>query len=294
MRKNRSITSLAATLFLLLSLLLAVVPAQKTTPPATSQLSQAEIDRVIRAFSTKETEFRRALNDYAFKRDATMQTVGMGGQITGEYRRVSSFTFDDSGVRFEKISFFPMSTITEVQITNEDLEDLGGVNAFALEAGKLNQYTFNYAGKERIDEIDTYVFDVVPKVDLKSNKVSERFFMGRIWVDDRDLQIVKAKGKGVPEGKQRFPVFETYRENVDGKYWFPAYVYSDDSLVFPGGQVVRMRMVIKYTDYKRARADVKVIDGDVVDETEPQTKPTPKPTPTPTPTPTPSPTPKKP
>lgn len=264
------------------------VLAQETKSQITkNQISQAEIDKIIRSFSVKETEFRRALNDYGFRRDATIQTIGLGGQITGEYRRVSSFTFDDSGVRFEKINFFPMSTITELQITQEDLEDLGGVNAFALEAAKLNQYTFSYVGKEKIDEIDTYVFDVVPKIDLKSKKVSERYFMGRIWVDDQDLQIVKAKGKGVPEGKQRFPVFETYRENVDGKYWFPAYVYSDDSLVFDSGQVVRMRMAIKYTDYKRARADVKVIEGDVIDETQPQPKATPTPAAKPTPTPTP-------
>jgi hypothetical protein len=259
-------------------LLQLTVLSQQTKPQVTStQLSQAEIDKIIRAFTTKEAEFRKALNDYGFKRDATIQTIGLGGQITGEYRRVSSFTFDDSGNRFEKINFFPMSTITEVQITNEDLEDLGGVNAFALEVTKLNQYNFTYAGKERIDEIDTYIFDVVPKVDLKAKKVSERYFMGRIWVDDRDLQIVKAKGKGVPEGKQRFPTFETYRDNVDGKYWFPAYVYADDTLVFSNGFTVRLRMVIKYTDYKRARADVKVIEGDVVDETESKPKPTPTP-----------------
>jgi hypothetical protein len=271
--------SLLKLVFVFCLLQLAVL-AQQSKPQVTStQLSQAEIDKVIRSFTAKETEFRKALNDYAFKRDATIQTIGLGGQITGEYRRVSSFTFDDSGNRFEKISFFPMSTITEVQITKEDLEDLGGVNAFALEAAKLNQYNFNYVGKERIDEIDTYIFDVVPKVDLKTKNVSERYFMGRIWVDDLDLQIVKAKGKGVPEGKQRFPVFETYRENVDGKYWFPAYVYADDTLVFSNGAAVRLRMVIKYTDYKRARADVKIVEGDVIDETEPKPKPTPSPTP---------------
>jgi hypothetical protein len=249
------------------------------TGVASSPLSQAEIDRIIRAFSQKETEFRRALNDYAFKRDATIQEIGLGGQIAGEYRRVSSFTFDDNSNRFEKINFFPMSSLQSLQITKEDLEDLGGVNAFALEAAKINQYTFAYVGKERIDEIDTFVFDVVPKVDLKTKKVSERYFMGRIWVDDQDLQIVKAKGKGVPEGDQRFPTFETYRENIDGKYWFPAYVYADDTLVFSKGPAVHMRMLIKYTDYKRARAEVKIIEGDVEDKTEPQPKPTPTPTP---------------
>lgn len=255
-----------------------VISAQEAKSQIKSvQLSQAEIDKIINTFSAKEVEFRKALNNYGFKRDATMQTIGLGGQITGEYRRVSSFTFDDSGVRFEKINFFPMSTITELTITNEDLEDLGGVNAFALQAAKINQYNFSFVGKERIDEIDTYVFDVVPKIDLKSKNESERYFMGRVWVDDLSLQIVKAKGKGVPEGKQRFPTFETYRENVDGKYWFPAYVFADDKLVFSNGYVVRMRMVVKYTDYKLARADVKVVEGDVEDLSQPQAKPTPTP-----------------
>jgi len=277
MRRLLNLALTFCTLFAVSSLSFAQQTAK--TQSSSSQFSQADIDRIIRSFTTKETEFRKALNDYAFKRDATIQTIGLGGQVTGEYHRVSSFVFDDSSRRFEKILFFPMATITEVQITTEDIEDLGGVNAFALEAAKLNQYTFNYVGKEKIDEIDTYVFDVVPKVDLKAKKVSERYFMGRIWVDDLDLQIVKAKGKGVPEGKQRFPTFETYRENVDGKYWFPAYVYADDNLAFENGYVVHLRMIVKYTGYKRARAEVKVVEGDVEDESQPKPKPTPSPTP---------------
>src|SRR5438874_6469882 len=123
-----------------------------------SNLSQAQIDDIIRKFAAKETEFRRALNSYAFKRDALIQVLGMGGQVTGEYHRVSDFTFDDQGNRFEKINFFPMPSFSG--ITPEDLEDLGGVNPFALEASKLNQYNFKYVGKERIDELDLFVFDV--------------------------------------------------------------------------------------------------------------------------------------
>lgn len=259
----------------------AAATTARSAPPA-------DVNRIIRAFSAKETEFRQALNKYVFKRDATVQSIGMGGQITGEYRRVSYFTFDDSGQRFEKISFFPMPTLQELVITNEDLEDLGGIQPFALEASKLDQYNFTYVGKERIDELDLYVFDVAPKVIPK--RVSERFFQGRIWVDDQDLQIVKVRGKGVPEGDQRFPTFETYREQIDGRYWFPTYTYADEDLVFPGGNVVHMRMLVKYSDFKRGQADVRIIEDDegggpgVEDQTEPkpQSKPTPAP-PTPTP-----------
>src|ERR671939_55376 len=110
----------------------------------------------------------------------------MGGQIAGEYHRVSNFTFDNTGNRYEKISFFPIPTFPGV--TAEDIEDLGGVNPFALEESKIDQYNFTYVGKEKIDELDLYVFDVAPKIVPK--KESERFFQGRIWVDDHDLQIV--------------------------------------------------------------------------------------------------------
>jgi hypothetical protein len=233
----------------------------------------ADVERIIRTFTAKETEFRQALNAYAFRRDATVQTVGMGGQITGEYQRESQFVFTAQGERFEKIMRFPQPTLTEITLTQEDLEDLGGIQPFALEASKINLYNFTYAGKERLDELDTYVFDVAPKTVPK--KVSERFFQGRIWVDERDVQIVKVRGKGVPEGKQRFPTFETYREQIDGKYWFPTYTYADDELVFSNGQTVRVRMLVRYTDYKRFGSKVKIIEEGTPGEAPPEPQPAP-------------------
>lgn len=232
--------------------------AQQTASNTTSQpvntgpgaLPQPKIDEIVRTFAAKETHFRQALNSYAFKRDALVQTIGMGGQVTGEYHRVSYFTFDDAGNRFEKINFFPMPTLTELQITAQDLEDLGGINPFALEASKLNLYNFKYIGKEKIDELDLYVFDVGPKIAPDPKKIKDRFFQGRIWVDSQDLQIVKARGKGVPEDKNnRYPTFETYREQIDGKYWFPTYTYADDELTFASGDVIRLRMLVKYSDF---------------------------------------------
>ncbi|HEV3468427.1 MAG TPA: hypothetical protein VG148_03845 [Pyrinomonadaceae bacterium] len=227
-----------------------------------------DVGRIVRAFTTKETEFRRALNGYTFQRDAVIQTIGMGGQVTGEYRRTSQFVFNDAGERFERITYFPLPTLTEITFTQEDLEDLGGVQPFALEASKIDRYNFAYVGRERIDELNLYVFDVTPKTMPK--KVSERLFQGRVWVDEEDLQIVKVRGKGVPEGKQRFPVFETYREQIDGKYWFPTYTYADDELVFEGGHTVRVRMKVRYTDFKRFQGKVRVIEeGDPGDVDEP-------------------------
>ena len=217
-----------------------------------------DVQKIIRAFTAKETEFRKALGEYAFKRDAIIQTIGAAGEVTGEYHRVSSFVFTDQNERFEKITYFPPPTLTELTFTQEDLEDLGGVQPFALEADKIDQYDFKYMGKEQVDELQTYVFDVAPKVLPK--KVSDRRFEGRIWVDQDDLQIVKVRGKAVPQGKQRFPLFETYRQQIDGHYWFPTYTSADDELIFPKGQVVHIRMVVRYTDYKHFGSKVKVTE----------------------------------
>jgi hypothetical protein len=251
----------------------------------------ADVERIIRAFTQKETEFRKALNEYGFRREAVVQTIAWGGQVSGEYMRVSRFVFDDSGNRFEKILKFPIPTISEIQITPEDLEDLGGVQAFALESSKLGEYDFAYVGKEKIDEVDTYVFDVTPKIlsdkarlaALKKAKKFERYFQGRIWVDDHDLQIVKARGKGVPEFEQRFPTFETYREQIDGKYWFPTYTYADDELSFKTGQTVHLRLRIKFTDFERLRGRASVIEQGDTDEQKEKDREPAKPAPTPTP-----------
>lgn len=267
-------------LVLCLSTLGAAAQTSKVVP---TNLSQAEIDRIIKSFTGKEAEFRDALTSYVFNRSAMFQTLGMGGQITGVYRRDSFMTFAKDGSRFEKITFFPMPTIKDVGISPEDIDNLGGTDQFAIEYSKVNSYRFDYVGKERIDELDLYVFDVSPKVLPDPKKSSVKFFSGRIWVDDRDLMIVKSKGKAVPEGKnkdgieQRFPVIETWRENIDGKYWFPSYSQSDDELVFDSGQSVKMKVRVKYTDYRLGRSEVIILDDEEeVKEEKPAMTPTPK------------------
>lgn len=244
-------------------------------------LPPAEIDRIVKSFTAKEAEFRNALRSYIFQRKAVLQTIGMGGQVTGMYRRESQMNLTGVGERAEKILYFPMPTLSEIQITPQDLEDLGGVNPFALDPSAVAQYNFTYVGKEKVDELDLYVFDVAPKV-MPTIKSKIRMFSGRIWVDDGDLQIVRSKGKAVPEDKNnKYPVVETWRENIDGKYWFPSLSTSDDELVFGSGQVVKLKMRVNYSGYTVGTSDVKILTEET--EEEPPTKPaaTAKPTPTP-------------
>jgi hypothetical protein len=243
-------------------------------------LSQPEIDRIVQKFTENEAAFRSALTQYVFNRSANVSTLGMGGQVTGNFRRDSYMALTESGQRIEKIVFAPIPTTPPGFITPEDLEDLGGVNPFALEPSAVSNYNFTYVGKEHIDELDLYVFDVVPKFIPDPKKSKLRLFTGRIWVDDHDLMIVKTKGKAVPETKEnKFPVVETWRENIDGKYWFPTFASSDDELFWDNGTSVKLRMRVKFSDYRLAHTDVKIIGEE--EDVKPEAKPSPTPTPTP-------------
>jgi hypothetical protein len=119
----------------------------------------------------------------------------------------------------------------------------------------FSKYHIRYLGKETLDEIPCYVFAVKPK----TLEQGQRYFSGLIYVDDRDLQIVKSYGRAtglLKKGSdQQFPKFETYREQIDGKYWFPTYTMANDTLMFQGGPQP-IRMTVKYEDYKQFKSDV--------------------------------------
>lgn len=243
-----------ASLVLTLSFIFPAAFAQqnKSTPPA----KQPSIEEVIQKFAAAETENKIARNNYTFTQDYDVMTLGEAGSITGRYRRTSDIVFDNKSNRIEKITYFPQSTLTEISITKEDLQDLGGAQSFTFTLEELPKYNITYIGKEKIDELNTYVFAVKPKEFRKG----ERYFDGKLWVDDVDLQIVKVAGQAVPEDeKNQFPHFESYRENVDEKYWFPTYVYADDVLEFKH-QSVHMKMVVKFTNYKKFSGTIRVLD----------------------------------
>ena len=129
---------------------------------------------------------------------------------------------------------------------------------FVLTTAQLPKYFIRYLGKQNVDEIRCYVFAIKPK---KMEK-GQRYFEGEIWVDDRDLQIVKSYGRGVGiVGKNNaFPKFETYREQIDGKYWFPTYTRADDVLNFDSGPQ-RIRMLVRYENYKQFKSEVNIQYG---------------------------------
>lgn len=227
-------------------------------------------EEIIRKFTQKESELREIWKEYAYMQESKLQVLGPADTISGEFFQVSEFVFNDAGVRIERIIKAPPSTLDQagLTMTAEDKNALVNLQPFALAAEELPNYFVSYVGKEKVDDLNTYVFDVIPKVmsnkkeleRLRKQKIEGKFFQGKIWVDDEDLQIVKTAGKTVPEFQQRFPKFETYRENIDSRFWFPTYTYGDDILEFERFRV-HVRMVVRYKNYRRFTSDVKLLEG---------------------------------
>lgn len=254
----------------------AAVSAQTASTVTKHDLSPAEVERIVKKFTENEALFREALSSYVFNRYAAISTIGMGGQVTGVFRRDSFMNLDASGKRTEKVLFAPISTLTEISLEAEDIENMKGIDAFGIEPKTVGQYAFTYLGKEKIDELNLFVFDVAPKTPPDWKKGEGRLFQGRIWVDDEDLMIVKSRGKAVPEKKQRFPTMESIRQNVDGKYWFPSHIDADDELIFSSGQAVKIRVRMRFKDYSLGRSEVRLVgDEEIVQEPAPTPSPTP-------------------
>lgn len=249
--------------------------------PSPSSATQISPEEVIKRFTAKESELREVWRDYSYQQETKLQVLGPSNVVSGEFFQVSEFVFNDAGKRLERILKAPPSTLDQagLRMTQEDKDALINLQPFALATSDLPNYSVSYIGKEKVDDLNTFVFDVIPKVmsnnreldRMRKQKIEGKYFQGRIWVDDEDLQIVKTAGKTVPEFEQRFPKFETYRENIDGRYWFPTYTFGDDHLAFD--RVVHVRMVIKYKNYRRFQSDVKFLDAEEVkDETKPDEK----------------------
>jgi hypothetical protein len=227
-------------------------PKVSTKPP------DIPVDQVIKKFGERELEFKKERDNYTYTQTFVVQTIDYNGRADGEYRMTSDILFTPEGKRYEKVISAPAPTLERIQLSQQDLDDVEHVQPFVLTSDELPKYDVTYVGREALDELGTYVFDVKPKKIEKN----QRYFQGRIWVDDRDLNIVKTDGKAVPDiikhgNENIFPRFETFRENIEGHYWFPTYTRSDDELHFSTG-AVHMRMTIKYANYKRFGSTIKI------------------------------------
>ena len=223
-----------------------------TAPP------KVPVEQIIQQFAAREEEFRKEREHFTYTQTFIIQTIDENGMPDGEHRMTSDILFTPDGKRFEKVTDAPAPTLQRISLSQQDLDDLEHVQPFVLTTVELPKYNVTYVGRQQLDELGTYIFDVAPKTIEKN----QRYFQGRIWVEDRDLEIVKTDGKAVPDIKKKgsenvFPRFETFRENIEGHYWFPTYTRSNDTLHFSGGDV-RIRMTVRYANYKRFGVTIKL------------------------------------
>jgi hypothetical protein len=219
------------------------------------------VEEIIRRFADREKEFKLAREHYTFRQSVKVQAMD-GDTVKGEYAETFDVLTDNKGRRVENVVFAPQSSLDNggLSMTREDLDDLRHRLPFVLTSDEVGEYDALYVGQQQQDELHTYVFDIAPKQIEKG----KRYFQGRIWVDDQDFQIVKTNGKTVPDIRKKkgeenlFPSFTTWREQIDGKYWFPTYTLADDTLHFSTGDI-RIREILHYEDYKRFGSSSKII-----------------------------------
>jgi len=223
-----------------------------------SQPKTVTVPEVIQKFTAAESRVRDARVQYSYTQDALVQTL-VGNKADGEFHEVTTVSYDAKGRRLENVTYAQQSTLRRIQLTPQDVDDIRIFMPFMLTTEELPQYNLIYAGQQHVDDLDTYVFHVEPKKEEKGR----HYFQGRVWVENQDFQIVKLCGKSVPDllrvkkgqHPDLRPSFVGYRQQVDGHFWFPAYVRSDDMLRFPNGSI-HVREIVKFSNYKSAAANL--------------------------------------
>jgi thiol-disulfide isomerase/thioredoxin len=248
---------------------------QKTDAPATSAKaapgnsladpSPDQVQRIIQEFAAKEKLFKEARNNYTYHQINKVEELGADNEVEGVFEQEWDILFDDAGNRIERVTYAPADTLKRIIMTKEDFVSMRNTQPFVLTSDELPEYEIKYLGHVKVDQITAYVFSIRPKEIQKG----QQYFQGVVWVDDQDLQIVKSEGKPVPElhtkkGENLFPRFTTWREQIDGKYWFPTYTMADDTLYFSQGPV-HIKQILRYTDYKQFKSKVRIVSATPTD-----------------------------
>src|SRR6266852_765518 len=243
---------------------------QETPSHITNEPPGVPVQEIIQKYTQHEEEFRKERDNFTYTQIFVFQELDEDDRPDGEYRLTSDILFTPAGKRYEKVVDAPSPSLKRISMSQQDFDDIEKVWPLVLTPSDLPKYDVKYVGREQVDEVSTYVFDIAP---LKLEK-GQRYFQGRVWVEDKDLQIVKTHGKatGLLKKKedQAFPVFETFRENIEGHYRFPTYTRADDTLQFKSGQAVHIRLSVRYQNYKRFGSTIKIGKATQVDPEKPQ------------------------
>jgi hypothetical protein len=279
-------TTLPLALLILVPLLCSTARAQQAEgfgPLDVTAPTGTTVAQIVEKMGQRESAFAAARQEYTFRQDVKFNTISDDtNRPDGEYHQITDISFGPDGRREEHVVFAPQNTIQRVIMTENDFKEIQDKLPFILTAPELPQYDLTYLGKQHVDDLDTYVFDVKPKVLVKK----QRYFQGKVWVDQQDDEIVLINGITVPQDtrpghEDLSPPYTTYYQQIDGKYWFPVYTKAEGTLHFAAqhgalSNDTHVKTVVKYTDYKRFHTNVTIhYDGQEIPNAAPAPPATP-------------------
>jgi hypothetical protein len=206
------------------------------------------VEEIIHKFAANEDVMKKAYDTYDFTQSIRLDELSDPG---GKFSVTAETYVKADGLRYLRVTKPAESSLKLMHFSLEDVRVIASMPEFPLTAAEIENYSFKYAGQEKLDQLNTYIFQVKPKT-LSRKK---RYFEGVIWIDDHDFAIVKSYGKFVSELEGNgtalpFTMFETYRENFQSKYWLPTYTRSDDYFKSEGNEDMPLRLVVHSTDFK--------------------------------------------
>jgi len=206
----------------------------------------------------RETETAQAQNNYTYRQSVTIDEFDNRGAIVGNYWELRDIIFSPQKERTEHMIGQPFTNLHRIILSDEDFRDIREIQPFLLTKDQTFLYQTRFRGEETVAGIDCYVIQIQPRQILQG----QRLFEGVVWVDKKDFSITRSEGQAVPEIRTTkyenlFPHFTTIRDKVDGNYRFPVTTYADDTLYFRNGPQ-RIRLMIRYSQYKRFEADSKI------------------------------------
>ena len=213
----------------------------------------------IRRVALRETEAAQAESNYTYRQTVSLEEIDSHGLRSGEYHEVRDIIFSPTQKRAEQFVDKPYSDLHHLKLTDEDFRDIREVQPFLLTTDQAFLYETKFRGEEKVDDIDCFVIQIRPRQILEG----QRLFDGLIWIDKSDFSIIRSEGQAVPQirtlkTENLFPHFTTIRRRVDGNFWFPVMTYGDDTLYFRGG-AQRIKLIIRYSQYRKFGADSKII-----------------------------------
>jgi len=213
---------------------------------------------LIKRVAQRESATADAQANYTYRQSLNVDEFDNRGAIVGGYWEKRDIIFSPKQERTEQMIDRPFNNLHRIALTEEDFRDLREVQPFLLTKDQAFLYETQFKGEESMDGVDCYLLFIQPRQILQG----QRLFEGMLWVDKKDFSIVRSEGQAVPQirtttTENLFPHFTTLREKVDGNFRFPVTTYGDDTLYFRNGPQ-RIRMVIRYSQYKKFEADSKI------------------------------------